>query len=100
MKLIIFLLLVALVFSDSCGGNCPWGTCPLCPCSTSPSPVDVTAWCAQSSVWDQTCCQCIVGHQSGGNANYMSYNTTAQINANTFNIGVATINSVTIYLFR
>lgn len=36
MKTIIMgLLAVSLAFADSCGGNCPSGKCPSCPCGST-----------------------------------------------------------------
>ena len=49
---------------------------------------DIQQACAQGS-WDQTCCQCIVSHESGGNANAMNYNDNGS-----FDVGVWQINDV------
>ena len=74
MKLIVVLALLAFaVYADSCGGNCPSGRCPSCYCGTSKNVLDIGAWCARYG-WDQGCCNCIVSHESGGNANAMNYN--------------------------
>jgi len=94
MKVIILLLLVALVFSDTCGGNCPGGKCPNCPCGTARNILDINAWCAKYN-WNQACCKCIVSHESSGNSNSMNYNTN-----NTFDVGLWQINHVCYSLFR
>ncbi|KRX00650.1 Lysozyme-like domain [Pseudocohnilembus persalinus] len=75
MKIIIILLsLVAIVFTNTCGGNCPSNDCDSCPCGTEQKPLDINNWCAQHD-WDQQCCQCIVQHESGGNSHAMNENT-------------------------
>lgn len=90
MKLIILAVLIFVALSDSCGGNCPSGKCPSCPCGTTKSVQDIAAWCGKYS-WNQACCKCIVSHESGGNANSMNYNTN-----NTFDVGLWQINKVKI----
>jgi|688.fasta_scaffold1206719_1 hypothetical protein len=91
---IVLLLLVALAFADSCGGNCPSGRCPTCYCGTTKSVLDIAAWCAKYS-WNQNCCKCIVSHESGGNANALNYNSNASTD-----VGLWQINTVNIELFR
>jgi hypothetical protein len=60
MKFIIVLLVIlSVAFADSCGGNCPSGKCPSCPCVTSKNMADIAGWCAKYS-WNQACCKCIV----------------------------------------
>ena len=86
---IVLLALVAGVLSNTCGGNCPSNDCPSCPCGTSPSPQNIAHWCSQYSGWNQACCQCIVSHESGGNANALNYNTNGS-----FDVGLWQINSV------
>jgi hypothetical protein len=56
----------------TCGGNCQGG-CDSCPCGTSPSYQDVGAWCSKFG-WNQQNCQCIMKHESGGNANAVNQN--------------------------
>lgn len=90
MKLIILAVLIFVALSDSCGGNCPSGKCPSCPCGTSKKVEDIATWCSKYS-WNQACCKCIVSHESGGNANSMNYNTN-----NTFDVGLWQINKVKI----
>lgn len=88
MKIFILALLVFFAFAESCGGNCPSGKCPSCPCGTNRKVEDIAAWCSKHS-WNQACCKCIVSHESGGNANSMNYNTNG-----TFDVGLWQINHV------
>jgi hypothetical protein len=60
--------------SSTCGGNCPGG-CDECVCGSTSSMQDAATWCAKYSGWDQTQCQCIISHESGGNANAVNQNT-------------------------
>jgi len=73
----------------NCGGNCPSSDCSSCPCGSSPSSQDIPTWCSKFSGWDQTCCKCIVQHESGGNANAVNENTNGS-----FDVGLWQINSV------
>jgi hypothetical protein len=89
MKTIIMgLLAVSLAFADSCGGNCPSGKCPSCPCGSTKKQEDITAWCSKHN-WNVNCCKCIVSHESGGDSNAVNYNSN-----NTFDIGLWQINQV------
>ncbi len=89
MKFFICLVfLVAAIYADNCGGNCPGNRCPSCPCGTSPARVDIASVCRRYS-WSQSCCQCIVSHESGGNAHAMNYNSNG-----TFDVGLFQINKV------
>jgi hypothetical protein len=64
MKKLLFLFFVFIViWADTCGGNCPSGLCPACPCGTQKLIVDIPTWCAKKS-WNQSCCKCIVSHES------------------------------------
>jgi hypothetical protein len=94
MKLLILVLLVALVFADSCGGNCPSGKCPTCYCGNTKSVQDIAAWCGKYS-WNQACCKCIVSHESGGNAHAINHNTNGSDD-----VGLWQINTVNNGLFR
>ena len=73
MKLLIFIALALCTLAGTCGGNCPSGGCPSCVCGTTTSPQSISYWCSKYS-WNQACCQCIVSHESGGNADVMLYN--------------------------
>jgi len=77
-----------------CGGNCPTKPyCPAgCPCGSSPSPQNVTAYCAMYS-WNQANCQCIVNAESSGNANAMHENMRKN-GTYTYDIGLWQINQV------
>lgn len=66
--LLALMLLLAVAFADSCGGNCPSGKCPVCHCGSTKLMEDIATWCAKHSGWNQSCCKCIVSHESGGNA--------------------------------
>ena len=83
-------LIVAMVLADSCGGNCPSGKCPSCPCGSSKAPQDISSWCAKSS-WNQSCCKCIVSHESGGNGHALNYNTNKS-----WDVGLWQINDVSV----
>eukprot|EP01113_Clastostelium_recurvatum_P037146 TRINITY_DN53_c1_g1_i1.p1 TRINITY_DN53_c1_g1~~TRINITY_DN53_c1_g1_i1.p1 ORF type:complete len:153 (+),score=29.53 TRINITY_DN53_c1_g1_i1:22-480(+) len=74
---------------NTCGGNCPSNDCPGCPCGTTRSVQDPVAMCAKYSGWNQACCQCIVRHESGGNANAANYNSNAS-----YDVGVWQVNTV------
>lgn len=74
MKVAILILLVALVFANNCGGNCPSGRCQGCQCGATKNIQDIATWCAKYN-WNQKCCKCIIAHGSGGNANYMEFNS-------------------------
>lgn len=89
MKLLILLLVIlGVAFSETCGGNCPGGKCPNCPCGTTKSMQDIATWCGKHS-WNTNCCKCIVSHESGGNAHAMNYNSNG-----TFDVGLWQINHV------
>jgi hypothetical protein len=89
MKFILLLLVIlSVAFAETCGGNCPGGKCPNCPCGTNKRMEDISTWCAKHS-WNQACCKCIVSHESGGNANSMNYNTNGS-----FDVGLWQINKV------
>jgi hypothetical protein len=75
--------------SANCGGNCPGNDCPSCPCGSTPSPQNIAAICAQYSGWSQSCCECIVTHESSGNANAVNYNENGS-----YDIGVFQVNTV------
>jgi hypothetical protein len=87
-KLLILFLLITLTLSDSCGGNCPSGSCPTCFCGSSRNTIDIAGWCSKYG-WDQGCCKCIVSHESGGNANAVGYNTDGSSD-----VGIWQINTV------
>lgn len=89
--LIAFVLLglLAVAFAGNCGGNCPGGKCPSCPCGNSRRNEDAASWCAKFSGWNQACCKCIIGRESGGNANAMNFNTNGS-----FDVGLWQINKV------
>ncbi|KNC51181.1 uncharacterized protein AMSG_11986 [Thecamonas trahens ATCC 50062] len=93
MKTFIFLAVLALcasaVLANTCGGNCPSNDCTNCLCGTSSSYVSISEWCAKFSGWDQSQCQCIVHHESSGNAHAQNHNTNGSND-----IGVWQINSV------
>ena len=94
MKIIVLLLLVTIILADSCGGNCPSGHCPTCYCGTSKKVVDISSWCSKHN-WSQSCCKCIVSHESGGNANALNYNSNKSTD-----VGLWQINTVYVTLYR
>lgn len=88
-KVVILVLAVSIcVLGNTCGGNCPSNDCPSCLCGTSPSMQSISYWCSKYN-WNQACCQCIVSHESGGNANAENYNTNAS-----YDVGLFQINQV------
>ena len=75
MKKALFLAcLLVIGFASSCGGNCPGGNCPTCTCGSDKQILDLSKWCAAYS-WDQSCCKCIFSHETGGNSNFISYDS-------------------------
>mmetsp|Transcript_23363 Transcript_23363/g.27084 ORF Transcript_23363/g.27084 Transcript_23363/m.27084 type:complete len:136 (+) Transcript_23363:85-492(+) len=82
-------LLIVAVTAETCNGNCPGGRCPNCPCGRSPAHQDAASWCAKFGGWDQRCCQCIIQHESGGNANAMNFNDNGS-----FDVGLWQINKI------
>jgi len=81
---------LALATAVSCGGNCPSGGCPGCPCGSTPVRVNIAAACTGFSGWNQGQCQCIVSHESGGNANAMNWNARG----GTYDVGVWQVNTI------
>ena len=87
-KIIAFFVLIFIQISaNTCGENCPSNTCPECPCGSVRDYVNVTYWCSKYS-WNQSCCECIVSHESSGNKNAMNYNTDSS-----YDVGLWQINS-------
>jgi hypothetical protein len=39
--------------SSNCGGNCPAGNCPKCPCGSTMNYVDIISWCSKYTGWNQ-----------------------------------------------
>ena len=88
MKLVIFLALAICIMANSCGGNCPSGGCPSCLCGTTTSPQSISFWCSKYT-WNQSCCQCVMNKESGGNANALNYNTNGS-----YDVGLWQINQM------
>jgi len=88
-SVILCLLFATVVLGNTCGGNCPSNDCSSCPCGTTRSVVNIADECAKYSDWNQKCCQCIVDHESGGDANAVNENTNGS-----FDVGVWQINSI------
>eukprot|EP01006_Ploeotia_vitrea_P014773 TRINITY_DN40463_c0_g1_i1.p1 TRINITY_DN40463_c0_g1~~TRINITY_DN40463_c0_g1_i1.p1 ORF type:complete len:151 (+),score=1.99 TRINITY_DN40463_c0_g1_i1:39-491(+) len=61
------------VSSSTCGGNCPGG-CSSCPCGSSSNSQSISSWCSKHS-WNHANCECIMKHESGGNANAVNQNS-------------------------
>mmetsp|Transcript_18806 Transcript_18806/g.44050 ORF Transcript_18806/g.44050 Transcript_18806/m.44050 type:complete len:155 (+) Transcript_18806:30-494(+) len=72
----------------NCGGNCPGG-CDSCPCGESKDYVNIAAACAKFSGWSQSCCECIVKHESSGNAHADNENV-----GGSYDVGVWQVNSM------
>lgn len=71
---LVLALGLSMVLANTCGGNCPSNKCTDCKCS-GVAHVDIASACAQYSGWSQSCCQCIVQHESGGNSHAQLHNT-------------------------
>jgi hypothetical protein len=82
------LLLNVTASFDTCGGNCPGG-CSTCPCGTTRSPQSISEWCSKWSGWHQASCECIMQHESGGNANAVNQNTGGSLD-----VGLWQVNSM------
>mmetsp|Transcript_1627 Transcript_1627/g.168 ORF Transcript_1627/g.168 Transcript_1627/m.168 type:complete len:81 (+) Transcript_1627:58-300(+) len=41
--------------NQSCGGNCPSGSCPSCLCGSNKNMANIASECAKGS-WNQACC--------------------------------------------
>ena len=90
--LLLALGCLAVVLADNCGGNCPSGNCPDCKCGWNANYVDAGQACSRFSGWSQSCCRCIIEHESNGNANAQHGNGDGsqdvglwQINSNNWN---------------
>lgn len=60
----------------TCGGNCPAGNCPDCPCGSTKSIADstwITNECGNVFYGDTKCCKCIISASSSGNKAFMTY---------------------------
>ena len=66
--LLLALGFAAVVYADSCGGNCPSGNCRDCKCGTQAAYVDAAQACSRFNGWSQDCCRCIIQHESNGNS--------------------------------
>lgn len=69
-RLYLLLFLVLHAYASVCGGNCPVGDCPTCPCGSKKDIISLTTYCPLKP-WDQSCCKCIISHSSKGNKHYM-----------------------------
>ena len=45
------ILFLAVVYANSCGGNCPSGKCTSCICGTAPAHANVAAECKKFNGW-------------------------------------------------
>ena len=88
---VFLLLLITTVMSVSgittCGGNCPGG-CNSCPCGSTRRELPSSSWCSMYSGWDQSSCECIMRHESRGNANAINMNS-----GGSYDVGLWQINS-------
>ena len=76
------------VASNNCGGNCPGG-CASCPCGTTKNQQSSSSWCSKYNGWKQSSCECIMSHESGGNANAVNQNT-----GGSYDVGLWQINDM------
>lgn len=88
MKSLIIFSLALCAIANYCSGNCPSGLCPICLCGTASSPQSISYWCSKYT-WNQACCQCIVSHESGGNANAINYESDGS-----YDVGLWQINQI------
>ena len=77
--LLIFCLLT-LSNSSTCGGNCPRGNCPLCPCGSQKADKadsnTITTYCSRNVPSSQVnCCKCITHRISSGMKTFTEYST-------------------------
>eukprot|EP00744_Colponema_vietnamica_P004112 GILI01006191.1.p1 GENE.GILI01006191.1~~GILI01006191.1.p1 ORF type:complete len:141 (-),score=34.31 GILI01006191.1:220-642(-) len=86
---IIAAALAVSATANTCGGNCPSNDCPSCPCGTASEPVNIASACSAFSGWSQSCCECIVRHESSGNAHAANHNSNGS-----FDVGVWQVNNV------
>lgn len=84
---VALLALSVVVNSSTCSGNCPGG-CDSCPCGQSSSMESISAWCSKYS-WNQANCECIMSHESGGNANAVNQNS-----GGSYDVGLWQINDM------
>lgn len=82
----VICVLVTHARADFCGGNCPSGDCPSCPCGTTVNKIDIAAWCAKHT-WNRSHCECIMNAESKGNSNSVNYNSDG-----TYDVGLWQIN--------
>jgi hypothetical protein len=87
-------MLLTVVLTELCGGNCPSGNCPDCYCGTSKLKEDIAKWCAKYS-WKQECCKCIVEKGSGGNAHFLSHYPNGSTD-----VGLFQVNNVNVGVCR
>ena len=73
--LLILAIGLGLALANTCGGNCPSGSCTTCHCGTSTNYVDIATQCSRYTGWSQACCKCIANAESGGNAHAQLHNT-------------------------
>ena len=76
-----------IVAGSNCGGNCPGG-CASCPCGTSSKMESISSWCSKGS-WNQANCECIMKHESGGNAHAVNQNS-----GGSYDVGLWQINDL------
>ena len=55
----VFLALISISNSSTCGGNCPDNSCTTCHCGSTPVFMPLDNYCTQSKIWDVNCCKCI-----------------------------------------
>lgn len=94
-KGLILVLLIVLAYSDTCGENCPTDKCPTCWCGNQKSIQNISELCKQYN-WNVPCCQCIMSRLSGGNSNFMDYDT----NTYTWSVGLWQLGPVHLSSFR
>ena len=94
MKAVAFVLAILIIGDCSsktttCGGNCPSNTCLSCPCGTTQNTISTSTWCSKYSNWSQSCCNCIMSHESAANSNALNNNTDGSVD-----VGLWQINTV------
>eukprot|EP00823_Brevimastigomonas_motovehiculus_P007611 TRINITY_DN670_c0_g2_i1.p1 TRINITY_DN670_c0_g2~~TRINITY_DN670_c0_g2_i1.p1 ORF type:complete len:144 (-),score=18.63 TRINITY_DN670_c0_g2_i1:420-851(-) len=92
MKLFVFACLLAIVFADvevvpasvlAASEKNENAACNVCGAA---SYVDIPTWCGKFTEWSQSCCECIVKHESSGNAHACNKNVGGSIDAGLWQI--------------
>jgi len=70
---------------NTCGGNCPSNSCSTCYCGTTTDQVSASTYCAKHN-WNQAHCECIISHESGGNAHAQLHDSNGSDDVGLFQV--------------